>query len=538
MIQLYIFNNASKAANYGIGTYIRQLTYGLSQNGLYAITLVELYADVKDVSIEIDDNGIHHFRVPATSDSIESETYCRSVFYLIARHIGSNYSHVVFQFNYFQHVYLALLLKAQFPDCRILLTIHYLHWGFELNGSQARFEQIIDGAQSAKDDTAKRVLASFNLERSFMRLADEVIVLSNRTKDLIKNKYGIQEDKLWLIYNGLNDTIPEKKETLENKKNILFVGRLEDGKGIEYLLNAFKLIYTKYEDINLVIVGDGDFQKYLSQSRSLQGRINFLGKLTHDEIKEVYSKAYIGVIPSFNEQCSYTVIEMMQRGIPVIGTDMTGLAEMFVECPELCIHIDERNFDEENFIAEILSCIEHLCEDKASYTKESQIARRTFLKNYRLSEMLHNIDKVVYSSLKRTNYVVSFDYLKEMDARMMQIINMRPDIDTEFFGASGIGVYLWHRTLMTRKDKNQRMQSALLQEYLIYYLDWLYELAKESSLPEEIAPILQNMLNNKFYPSKVRRIISLAFSCGKETDHAITDEDILRNSLKICCTKL
>ena len=58
MIQLFIFNNASKAANYGIGTYVEQLAYGLNETGLYRITIVELHANVKDVSIKSDVAGI------------------------------------------------------------------------------------------------------------------------------------------------------------------------------------------------------------------------------------------------------------------------------------------------------------------------------------------------------------------------------------------------------------------------------------------------------------------------------------------------
>lgn len=537
MIQLFIFNNASKAANYGIGTYVEQLAYGLNETGLYRITIVELHANVKDVSIMKDDYGVLHFQIPATSDLIETEAYCHSVFYIIARHIGQSCNKIFFQFNYFQHIHLALLLKAQYPYSRILLTVHYLHWGFELNGNQNLFEQIVEGYYNTKDDTVKRVLTSFNIERSFIRLADEVIVLSGRTKALIKSKYGIHEDKLWLIYNGLKD-ISSKKEFSSSKKNIVFVGRLDDNKGLEYLLKAFELLHKNYEDISLIIVGDGDFQKYLSKCRNLQGRVCFLGRVEHDEIEEIYANAYIGVIPSFNEQCSYTVIEMMRRGIPVIGTDSTGLAEMFVECPELIVHINELNFVKHDFIAQLSSKIERLCKDDACFSKASRIVRKIYLKNYKLSDMICHINAVISSSLKRTNYIVSSDYLKEMDRIMIQMINMRPDIDVDFFGVSGIGFYMWYRVLSTRKKNKDRQQCALLQENLIYYLDWLYDLSKVTSLPGEIIPLLQEMSNKKFYPSKIKLIITLSSNSLNNINCTITDIDIIKNSLRMCKTKL
>ena len=100
---------------------------------------------------------------------------------------------------------------------------------------------------------------------------------------------------------------------------ILFVGRINDDKGLKFIIDAFAQIADKHPDTNLVIVGDGDFQPFMAQGRKILGRIAFLGKMQRDEIENVYQSAYIGIMPSFHEQCSYTVIEMMRHGIPVIG---------------------------------------------------------------------------------------------------------------------------------------------------------------------------------------------------------------------------
>ena len=69
-------------------------------------------------------------------------------------------------------------------------------------------------------------------------------------------------------------------------------------------------------------------------------------KMQNDEVDDVYKFAYIGVMPSFHEQCSYTAIEMMRHGIPIVGTDSTGLAEMLDATPQLRVHIDEDSFNE------------------------------------------------------------------------------------------------------------------------------------------------------------------------------------------------
>ena len=65
MTNIFIFNNASRAAEYGIGTYIRQLTSCLQSLPDTKVSLVEMYTDTKELSISEDENGICHFLIPS-----------------------------------------------------------------------------------------------------------------------------------------------------------------------------------------------------------------------------------------------------------------------------------------------------------------------------------------------------------------------------------------------------------------------------------------------------------------------------------------
>lgn len=85
----YIVNNASRAAAYGIGTYVKQLITVLQALSEYPIYLIELYAEDKDFTVFTDELGITHYRVPALPSQMESETYCRTVGYLLAPYIGT-----------------------------------------------------------------------------------------------------------------------------------------------------------------------------------------------------------------------------------------------------------------------------------------------------------------------------------------------------------------------------------------------------------------------------------------------------------------
>lgn len=169
----------------------------------------------------------------------------------------------------------------------------------------------------------------------------------------------------------------------------------------------------------------------------------FLGKVSSSEVEDVYRSAYIGVMPSFHEQCSYTAIEMMRHKIPLVGTDTTGLAEMLDATPELRVSIDEDNMMEEEFTGRLVSCLDLLLSDVEAYQRAADAVGKLYEARYKGSDMVHATCCVMESSWDRPDYTVSPDYLKHIDSRMIQLINQCPDIDTDFYGMGGIGVYLW-----------------------------------------------------------------------------------------------
>lgn len=535
--RVFIFNNASRAANYGIGTYVRQLSDGLAALPDFWISFVEMYADSKEFSIVEDGKGQLHYRIPALASGIETEAYCRSIFYFIARHIEFEESdRLVFQFNYFQHYPLASLLKGQYPHSRIIVTVHYLNWCFELKGNITRMRKVTANGHEAVNDTERRIVSSFMDEKAFLHLADEVIVLSKATEDILARDYKVSQDKTHLIYNGMGDAIFSRAcDYTDNvKRNILFVGRLDEIKGLKYLISAFEKIADRYPNAHLVIAGDGDFQPYLEQSRKMMGRVSFLGRVQSKDLEDVYRSAYIGVIPSFHEQCSYTAIEMMRHGIPIVGTDSTGLAEMLDATPQLRVQINYQNFNENEFESQLTSRMDLLLSDKDEYLVASEAVSRQYGERYKAGAMVDGFLQLIQLSFGREDYAVSRDYLKHMDSRMIQLIDQQPDIDLDFFGLSGIGVYLWWRVNSLAIASDEEYQRAFLEEYLIYYLDWIGIAANDSELPQEMLATLCDMKTKGFYKTKAESLLSNAHvSVSSTTFEMPPSVNIVRNALKI-----
>ena len=138
---------------------------------------------------------------------------------------------------------------------------------------------------------------------------------------------------------------------------------------------------------------------------------------------------------------------MMRHKIPLIGTDTTGLAEMLDATPELRVSIDEDNMMDEEFTERLVSCLNLLLSDEDAYQRAADAVGKLYEARYKVSDMVHATCGVMESSWDRPDYTVSPDYLKHIDSRMIQLINQCPDIDTDFYGMGGIGVYLWKRVL-------------------------------------------------------------------------------------------
>lgn len=122
-----------------------------------------------------------------------------------------------------------------------------------------------------------------------------------------------------------NTLYPLKKEKRRKRnKIILYVGYLWKTKGIEILLQAFKKLPKSYE---LIIVGDGPQREYLKDNIS-NGRVTFTGWVDKEKIKKCYQDASLLIVPSLiPETGPIVIIEAMQFGLPVIGSNVPGIRE-------------------------------------------------------------------------------------------------------------------------------------------------------------------------------------------------------------------
>lgn len=151
---------------------------------------------------------------------------------------------------------------------------------------------------------------------------DYFFVLTNFQKEKIK-RLGVDESKIILKPNSLQMSFDIQK----NKKNYIYVGRLEESKGILELLKVWEKLDEKYI---LTIIGGGYIEKEL-RIKYKKKNIVFKGKCSIKETLNAISLSKYLIQPSvWYETFGLTIIEAMSFGVPVIGFDI-GTRGDFVE---------------------------------------------------------------------------------------------------------------------------------------------------------------------------------------------------------------
>lgn len=197
---------------------------------------------------------------------------------------------------------------------RVVVTVHGLDWQREKWKSGFGSKFIRQGESNA------------------VRWADEIVVLSKAVQDYFRDTYG-RETRL--IPNGISRPVPippdEIKKTfgLEGQDYILYLGRLVPEKGLRYLIEAFKQVNTTKK---LVIAGgSSDTDSFLQEIYAMaegDDRILFTGFVQGRLLEELYSNAYLYVLPSDLEGMPLSLLEAMSYGNCCLVSDIPECADV------------------------------------------------------------------------------------------------------------------------------------------------------------------------------------------------------------------
>ena len=174
----------------------------------------------------------------------------------------------------------------------------------------------------------------YAIEKQGMDAADKIITVSNLTRNIVIEKYGINPEKVITVYNAVEpyqyeDTAPFIKGF--DEKIVTFLGRITTQKGPEYFVEAASQVLQKMNNVRFVMAGSGDMMnKMIRRAAELKitDKFHFTGFLKGDDVFKMLRMSNVYIMPSVSEPFGISPLEAMQVGVPVIISNQSGVAEI------------------------------------------------------------------------------------------------------------------------------------------------------------------------------------------------------------------
>lgn len=214
-------------------------------------------------------------------------------------------------------------------------------------------------------------------EKMAAKYADEVIVLSENVKSYFKTEYG--RDVIY-IPNAVNEPeikdadIIKKELNLDKDEYLLYLARIVPEKGVHYLIEAYKNIKT---DKKLVIAGDlssnTDYIREVKELAKEDDRIILAGFVQGRILEELFSNAYVYILPSDIEGMPISLMEAMSYGNCCLSSNIDENVQI---AQEKSFYFEKSN------VKELKTMLEYLISNQDIVKENGQVCKEYILRNY------------------------------------------------------------------------------------------------------------------------------------------------------------
>ena len=239
---------------------------------------------------------------------------------------------------HFTYDFYKITIKKEKISVPIIATLHH-PWSAERRFIKAKIPLFRPGY------FRRLVVLSYfaKMSKEICENADKLIAISKYTAQSYIDEFHIPSDKIEIIPNAVdtNKFHPEvdgyevrKKMNLKEKDRVvLFVGRLDYNKGIEYLLRSFSRIDKEGIEARLVIVGEGALKKYIHAftcKYPFKNSIIHVGHVSEEDLPKFYAASDLVVQPSLMEGFGIVLLEAMASGKPCVATRAGGVEDAVI----------------------------------------------------------------------------------------------------------------------------------------------------------------------------------------------------------------
>lgn len=289
----------------------------------------------------------------------------------------------------------------------------------------------------------------FKMEEYSIRSSACSIAPSEFIWNYLNKRFDLKTQKNFIYPNPVNPSVFTQPRNDERKtsKNIVFVGRLQDVKGADWVIEAFEKIYQANPDVKLQMIGaDLYWDKYQATftdywknrlSSGVLSKIEFPGALSQQQLLDYLTEASVAVFPSRFETFGNVALESMYLGVPVIVNNNVGLADAIGKNYGFYWRDDEG-------VEALAKKLEQVITDTGL---QDQLRKRSF---ERASELHNNKEKTLASLIEKL--------LKTTSERLQ---DLRSVTDALFILSNQYGAYLV-------QEKNSESQEQIKKAWAEY----------------------------------------------------------------------
>lgn len=327
-------------------------------------------------------------------------------------------------------------------------------------------------------------------ERKMLLSADYITCCSQALKDIIIKSFPIDSFNIHVTPNPANIVNFYRDETIKKKNQLLYVGSLEERKGVCILAKSLNLVFHKYPELQILFVGKDttrnnrniSTKQYILETvdKQFHKNIFFKGYIPNSQLNEYFNESLVGIFPSLFDNFPYVVLESMATGLHIIGSQNSGMVEMLQDSSSIYKTGDE--IDLANKIIE-----------KYTYALENPINYQ----NIKRVKEEYSASKICNQLLQIYQNVLMKYYADEINKHQLNMVlqkSVKEKVKSFSIENSGVA----NKVYRVQTDKNTYIIKKYLHNYDFELANQLYDVYEKSNIPT-IRPINDKPIEYSYF---------------------------------------
>jgi len=164
--------------------------------------------------------------------------------------------------------------------------------------------------------------------KNLFKNASIVTAVTKYEKEMIIKKFKVEPSKIKILPLAISENLQTTKPFEKAPKNVLFIGRFVEQKGVLNVIYVFERLIKEFPDLHLNLVGSGPLLKKIKliiQKNKLEEKVSIYQNVPSEKIIELYSKADLFLMLSKYESFGIAIAEAVASGVPTIAPNVGGV---------------------------------------------------------------------------------------------------------------------------------------------------------------------------------------------------------------------